>query len=330
MTDDSLFADAPLALPMPPDTLAVVEMPSPRHQRKTPRPVRALQPGDPACWAWQPFSYRVGPGSVEAAMRALRAWHKRRCGMCGEVPRLLVVDHDHNTALVRGLLCDDCNKREGTARAKDDVFARWRAVPSAAILGVVAVYASQQTGVADPMPFKVTGPPFLPEWAPPHHPWPPAAALARDQPPGYAGRPPRPTQAAPMHAGPWPVQVGDEVALGLREHMHGVAECRIGQVEAVTSFGIRLAMAYRSQRWSQTIRWEAIEEIVHAPMMDAELLADCDYPPDAQIPDPAPLYAVAAEWGVAPTTRNEETYRKRVARRERRMISAGYRFPGYL
>lgn len=153
--------------------------------------VRALQPGDPECWAWQHYHFSTGLDSIERAVRALRAWHKGRCGICGEVPRLLVIDHDHNTALIRGLLCDDCNKREGVSRVKDDVFARWRAVPSAAILGITAVYASLQSGVADPMPFKVTGPPFLPEWAPPHLPWPPAEAMISEPVAGSMGRPTR-------------------------------------------------------------------------------------------------------------------------------------------
>lgn len=187
MTDDALILGRPY--PKPEVLLVAAPVLKPRRKRQEPKQVRQLHPGDPACWAWQHFSFARGLNSIESAIRALRAWHKGRCGICGEVPRLLVVDHDHNTALVRGLLCDDCNLQEGVARARGDAFARWRAVPSSAILGIAVVYASSRSGVADPMPFKVTGPPFLPDWAPPHHPWPPAFALHSDPEPGAAGRP---------------------------------------------------------------------------------------------------------------------------------------------
>lgn len=186
MTDD----DSELFLrPLP------VVAPAPRASKstRTRKPLRTLRPGDPACWAWQPFNFgrRLTP---EKSLRALYAWHKGCCGICGEVPRLLVVDHDHQTSLARGLLCDDCNKAEGTARDKDDVFARWRAVPATAILGLVFVYVSTHKGVADPMPFKVTGPVYLPEWAPDHMPWPPDEALTVTPKPTLGGRPRRPPE----------------------------------------------------------------------------------------------------------------------------------------
>lgn len=35
------------------------------------------------------------------------------CGCCGQTEKRLVVDHDHHTNQVRGLLCDHCNRSIG-------------------------------------------------------------------------------------------------------------------------------------------------------------------------------------------------------------------------
>ncbi len=309
MTDvgQSLFvgADAPVVLRTTSDALPGVEMPKPRRQCKTPRPDRELQPGDPACWAWPPFAFGRGLG-VDAGMRAFRAWHKKRCGICGDVPRLLVTDHDHNTALVRGLLCDECNKAEGVVHEKDDVFARWRAVPSAAILGIEIVYVSSHTGVADAMPLKVTGPPYLPDWAPQHYPWPPKSALRTELRPGSAGRPSREPDTSA-----WPVQLGEWVALGLREHAHGIAECRVGQVDEIGQFGVRLRS---TGRWGAiTVRWEAIEEICHGESESCPDINSFRYRWMESLPQ-------------AMEVRRQENER----RIERRQRQSGQNVPGYL
>lgn len=128
-------------------------------------------PADPACWSWRRYNWTSGMDRRKG-MRVLRKWHDGRCGICGQDADL-VNDHDHGTGWVRGLLCNGCNQQEGRARDTDDKFARWRACPSAAIIGITLVYDSIVTGVALPQDEKVTGPLSLPEWSPKHIPWPP-------------------------------------------------------------------------------------------------------------------------------------------------------------
>jgi hypothetical protein len=51
------------------------------------------------------------------------------CAICGKECRknmYLSVDHDHETGLVRGLLCDDCNN--GLAKFFDDVTLLQKAI----------------------------------------------------------------------------------------------------------------------------------------------------------------------------------------------------------
>lgn len=45
-----------------------------------------------------------------------------RCGICGEVPERIVVDHCHATGVVRGLLCSPCNVALGGFRDRVDLL----------------------------------------------------------------------------------------------------------------------------------------------------------------------------------------------------------------
>lgn len=48
------------------------------------------------------------------------------CGICGGKQTRFVVDHDHKTNVVRGLLCDPCNR--GIGQFNDDVSKLQRAI----------------------------------------------------------------------------------------------------------------------------------------------------------------------------------------------------------
>lgn len=68
----------------------------------------------PACWRWKVVEVPEGANEVEA----LHAWQRRRCAICGkEHDRGLYHDHDHDTGLLRGLLCPGCNSHEGLSDA---------------------------------------------------------------------------------------------------------------------------------------------------------------------------------------------------------------------
>lgn len=102
--------------------------------------------GQPSCWGWtvtHSQSARAltsltadtqfeaeGTGSV-----VLDEWQAGRCAICGEAEPL-VVDHDHQSGLVRGLLCRRCNTNEGIDGRPATVYQRYRELPPTRILGV--------------------------------------------------------------------------------------------------------------------------------------------------------------------------------------------------
>lgn len=115
-----------------------------RERRRTER----LDARVPACWSWEP----VAPdeiGDEHAVRRAFREWHADRCAVCGFRDARLVDDHDHDTGLIRGLLCRSCNGKEPH---DNGLFQRYRQRPPARILGIRLRYFSPWHGWAEPRP----------------------------------------------------------------------------------------------------------------------------------------------------------------------------------
>lgn len=110
----------------------------------------------PACWRWAagPAVLReferaatLAPSENAAVLAEHRAsfgllerWQAGRCAVCGEVPArgVLVRDHDHDSGLIRGLLCLGCNTLEG--RSTSLLFERYRQRPPAAVLGIKVLF----------------------------------------------------------------------------------------------------------------------------------------------------------------------------------------------
>ena len=90
----------------------------------------------PACHEW-PLPERPAEQLDEVRARAwLAQWQARRCAGCGDQGDL-VVDHDHHTGMVRGLLCKSCNTREPHAPL-ESALGRYRTRPPVLLLGLRA------------------------------------------------------------------------------------------------------------------------------------------------------------------------------------------------
>lgn len=67
---------------------------------------------------------RYAYGLDEAEYQTLLAAHDGRCPICTSRFGMLVVDHDHRTGQVRGLLCDRCNRALGHLQDSPGIAAR--------------------------------------------------------------------------------------------------------------------------------------------------------------------------------------------------------------
>lgn len=94
--------------------------------------------GDPACWGW-PTPDQSGVLTEDEATDLLHTWQEKRCAICADEGDL-VNDHDHQTGLMRGLLCRQCNTNEGMDGRPWSVYQRYRDRPPTAILGIRVRY----------------------------------------------------------------------------------------------------------------------------------------------------------------------------------------------
>lgn len=90
-------------------------------------------------------------GDALRAGEMLRIWQAGRCAVCGKQGLYLVKDHDHETWLVRGLLCRSCNVMEGMDSDESGCFADYRRRHPTVILGVRLEYAGPLFGAEDPL-----------------------------------------------------------------------------------------------------------------------------------------------------------------------------------
>lgn len=49
-------------------------------------------------------------GISEEEWQEMWEWQEKECAICGSRPKAPVVDHDHRTGYVRGLICKPCNR----------------------------------------------------------------------------------------------------------------------------------------------------------------------------------------------------------------------------
>jgi hypothetical protein len=122
----------------------------------------------PACWSWKVDelsaskaiwysspSWSSDPKArFQACKMVLEDWQESRCAICARSPRAmgpnarrryvrqLLVDHDHSTGLIRGLLCAGCNNAEGRASTKAARYVGYRERPPAFILKMSVPYFS--------------------------------------------------------------------------------------------------------------------------------------------------------------------------------------------
>jgi len=103
----------------------------------------------PHCW-----SIPLARRPVPATITALTEWQGQLCAVCADIGPL-VVDHCHDTGMVRGLLCPSCN---GLEPGGGLVFDRYRFAPPTVLCSVSIDYTSPWPPAKAPDPSLYLGP----------------------------------------------------------------------------------------------------------------------------------------------------------------------------
>jgi ribosomal protein S14 len=137
--------------------------------------IPAKQKADlPACWRWklpdavffdrlrrkltaESPRYAAKLDEQDWRWQLMAAWQRDRCAICGR-RRELIRDHDHETGLIRGFLCRQCNTQEGAGHHPE-----YGAIHPALICGVREMYTSSW---ASAVIVRTPSPQFLSEIAP--------------------------------------------------------------------------------------------------------------------------------------------------------------------
>jgi hypothetical protein len=113
-----------------------------RPQQLTPtqKASEQIRSGVPACWQWPPPPAPSEDLSPEDVYQIMCEWQDDRCAVCGRRTDPLVTDHDHDTWLVRGILCMRCNQAEVASWHLRELFDRYRERNPASICGLKMRY----------------------------------------------------------------------------------------------------------------------------------------------------------------------------------------------
>jgi Recombination endonuclease VII len=104
------------------------------------------------------YHYWPAPTAPAITFQDLLAWHDGCCAFCGKRVAALIVDHDHDAGVVRGLLCGGCNIREAAMTTSDAAsWVDYRANPPAKILALSIKYKGGIESYLPPRAYTPTG-----------------------------------------------------------------------------------------------------------------------------------------------------------------------------
>lgn len=97
----------------------------------------------PVCWDWEiPDEVWYSAAKVKSnkdVIDLFMFWCPV-CSVCGRPDEMLVLDHDHSSWLIRGLLCESCNGAEHQTIKREALFDNYRHINPAYLLGLEIKY----------------------------------------------------------------------------------------------------------------------------------------------------------------------------------------------